>query len=357
MSESTQAPEPYTALALQVSTDSVNAISDPAETRRVMMENIRRIGAKLRSSKGFVRQYNGTDVRLVVLPEYFLTGFPMGEDVPTWVAKACLDPQGAEYEALAALAESADVFLCGNVYETDPHFPDLYFQCCFLIDPAGHTVLRYRRLISLFAPSPCDLWQKYLDLYGMDGVFPVADTEIGRIAAVASEEILYPEVARCLVMRGAEVLLHPTSEVGSPLLTPKAVAKRARALENMAYVVSANSASLERIPFPAASTSGMSTVIDYYGNVLCEANSGGESMVAHALINLKSLREARRRTGLTNMVSRLPLQVFAESYRDIVFRPCNRLAQPDGGYRIPDPGEMTTWQEEDIQSLVRRGLL
>jgi predicted amidohydrolase len=357
MSDAVHTPEPYSALALQVSTDCVNAVSDPAEARRMMMTSLRRIGAKLRSSKGFVRQYNGTEVKLVVLPEYFLSGFPMGEDVPTWIAKACLDPDGAEYDALAELAQSAGVFLCGNVYETDPNFPDLYFQCCFVIDPAGHVVLRYRRLISLYAPSPCDLWQKYLDLYGLDAVFPVADTEIGRLAAIASEEILYPEVARCLLMRGAEVFLHPTSEVGSPLLTPKAVARRARAIENMAYVVSSNSASLDQIPFPAASTSGMSTVIDYHGNVLCEANPGGESMVAHALINLKSLREARRRTGLTNMVSRLPLQVFAESYASTVFRPCNRLATPEGGYRVPTRGEMNAWQEEDIEGLSGRGLI
>ncbi len=357
MSDTAPTPEPYSALALQVSTDCVNAVSDPADARRMMMASIKRIGAKLRSSKGFVRQYNGTDVKLVVLPEYFLSGFPMGEDVPTWIAKACLDPQGAEYDALAELAQSANVFLCGNVYETDPNFPDLYFQCCFVIDPMGHTVLRYRRLISLYAPSPCDLWQKYLDIYGMEGVFPVADTEIGRLGAIASEEILYPEVARCLLMRGAEVLLHPTSEVGSPQLTPKEIAKRARAIENMAYVVSTNSASLDQIPFPAASTSGMSKVVDYHGQVLSEANPGGESMVAHGLINIGSLRAARRRTGLTNMVSRLPLQVFAESYRDIVFRPCGRLGQPDGSYRVPGRGEMTAWQEADIAELVKRGLL
>jgi predicted amidohydrolase len=357
MSDTAQAPAAYSALALQVSTDCVNAVRDPADARRMMMASIQRIGAKLRSSKGFVQQYNGTEVKLVVLPEYFLSGFPMGEDVPTWIAKACLDPQGAEYDALAQIAQSANVFLAGNVYETDANFPDLYFQCCFIIDPLGHTVLRYRRLISLYAPSPCDLWSRYLDLYGMEGVFPVADTEIGRLAAIASEEILYPEVARCLLLRGAEVFVHPTSEVGSPQLTPKEIAKRARAIENMAYVVSANSASLDQIPFPAASTSGMSKVIDYYGNVLSEANPGGESMVSHALINLQSLRATRRRTGLTNMVSRLPLQVFAESYRDIVFRGCGRLSQPDGSYRVPTRGEMNAWQEADIEELTRRGLI
>ena len=56
---------------------------------------------------------------------------------------------------------------------------------------------------------------------------------------------------------GAEILLHPTSEVGAPALTPKHICKRARAVENMAYVVSANSAGIQGTPVPAASTDGM----------------------------------------------------------------------------------------------------
>jgi len=354
---SDRAPEPYSALALQVRTRSVNAAADAADARRMMRESIDHVGARVRSSKAFVRQYNGTDVRLVVLPGYFLTGFPMGESVAAWQARAAVAPDGPEYEALAAIAQANDIHLCGNVYETDAHFPDFYFQTCFIIGPSGDTVLRYRRLISLYAPAPYDVWDRFLERYGLEGVFPVADTPIGRLAAVASEEILYPEVARCLMLRGAELFVHPTSEVGSPQLTPKAIARRARASENIAYVVSANTASLDAIPWPAASTSGMSTVVDFHGHVLAEANPGGESMVAHALIELESLRAARRRSGLTNTLSRLPLQAFAETYRDRVVRPPNRLLDAQGRPRAPERGEMNAWQEADIAQLARRGLI
>lgn len=355
MSEQVPAPAAYTALALQVRTRSVNASTSVEDARATMRSSIDHIGARVRSSKAFVQQYNGTDVRLVVLPEYCLTGFPMGESIADWQAKAALDPAGPEYEALAAIAWANDVFLCGNVYETDEHFPGFYFQACFVIAPSGDTVLRYRRLISLYAPAPYDVWDRFLDRYGLDGVFPVADTEIGRLAAIASEEILYPEIARCLMLRGAEVFLHPTSEVGSPRPTPKAIARQARAVENLAYVVSSNTAALDEIPFPAASTSGMSAVIDPHGHVLAEANPGGESMVAHALVELRALREARRRTGLTNTISRLPLQAFADTYRDHVVRPANRLLDADGQAVTPERGQMGAWQAEDIAALAARG--
>ena len=111
--------------------------------------------------------------------------------------------------------------------------------------------LRYRRLISMFAPTPHDVWEEYLDVYGLEGVYSPSPTPtLGRLAAVASEEILYPEVARCLAMRGAEVLLHPSSEASSPRPMPKEIAKVARAIENMAYVVSANSAGIGGIAIP-----------------------------------------------------------------------------------------------------------
>ena len=211
-------------------------------------------------------------------------------------------------------------------------------------------------MISLSGPTPYDVWDKYLDLYGLDGVFPVADTPIGRLAAIASEEILYPELARCHAMRGAEVFVHPTSEAGMPQDSIKEIARRARALENLAYVVSANSGALEDIPIPAESTTGMSKVVDYHGHVMVEAMPGGESMVANATIDLPALRDARRRTGLINMLSRQPFQAYAESYAGIEFQPANRSLN-NGSVVTPERGDFVAWQQQNIDKLAKLGLI
>ena len=255
------------------------------------------------------------------------------------------------------IAAESDVYLAGNAYEVDPRFPDLYFQCCFIIAPSRETVLRYRRMISLSGPTPYDVWERYLEIYGIEGVFPVADTPIGRLAAIASEEIQYPEIARCHAMRGAEIFVHPTSEAGSPSFSTKELARRARAAENLAYVVSANSAALTHIPIPAESTTGMSKVVDYQGHILGEAFPGGESMVAYGTIDLAALRACRRKTGLTNVLVRQPFQAYAESYRQQVFRPANLLLGADGAPRIPERGEFSKWQRADIERLARSHLI
>ena len=348
------APERYAALALQVATDCINDCPDRATARARMAASIQRVGAAVAASKGFIRQFSGIEVKLVVLPEYFLTGFPLGESIPAWRDKAALAIDGPEYAALADIATKSQVWLAGNAYEVDPHFPELYFQTCFVIAPSRETVLRYRRMISLSGPSPYDVWDRYLEIHGLDGVFPVADTPIGRIAAIASEEILYPEIARMGAMRGAEIFIHPSSEVGSPSVAPKELGRRARAVENMAYVVSANSAALNNIPIPAESTTGMSKVVEYMGQILAEASPGGESMVAYATIDLGALRACRRKTGLSNVLSRQPYQAYADSYRDTVFRPANLLLDA-GKPRVPERREFTEWQRADIERLARAG--
>jgi predicted amidohydrolase len=92
-----------------------------------------------------------------------------------------------------------------------------------------------------------------------------------------------------------------TSEVGSPLATPKNIAKQARAYESMVYVVSANSAGIADIVFPSASTDGGSKVVDFHGSILAEADLG-ESMCGNAEVDISALRAARVRPGMSNIM-------------------------------------------------------
>ena len=253
-------------------------------------------------------------------------------------------------------ARAADVFLAGNAYERDPNFPGLYFQTSFLIEPSGKLVLRYRRLVSLFAPSPYDVWDRYVSIYGLDGVFPVADTELGRIAAIASEEILYPDIARALALRGAEVLLHSSSEIATPILSPKNIAKQARAIENLAYVVSANSAGIEGIAIPKASTDGSSKIIDYRGLVLAEAGYG-ESMAAYAEIDIAGLRRYRRRPGMGNILSRQPLALWRDALEGHDVQPRNTLTGTAGETLTPDRSFYADRQRQAIAHLADKGII
>lgn len=336
-------PQIYKALALQTECKAVNRCTSREESRPIMHGSIKRIRGQIFSGKAF----HGPDLKLVCLPEYFLTGFPAGETVQDWQRKAAIDIGGAEYEALGKLAMDAEIYLAGNAYENDPHFPEIYFQSSFIIAPSGDVVLRYRRLISMYAPSPYDVWGKYLEHYSEDDVFPVIDTPLGRLAALASEEILYPEVTRILAAKGAEVLMHPTSEAASTQMSPKNVAKLARAQENGIYVISANSAGITGTGLAAMSTDARSQIVDDRGIILAET-PGGESITACADIDIGALRYRRSRVSMDNRLARQPMELYAREFAKFDIHPSGSLGD---GAKAPKKDFYRSRQESVISKL------
>lgn len=350
------APEPFAAVAMQLTARSLFTLAKD-EARAAMLAHIGELETRIRTAAIFIAQYGGDPVKLAVLPEYLFTSYPGPESIADFADKVGWDADGREYEALGRVAQTLGLHIAGNAYERDAAFPDFYFQTSFLVAPSGNVVLRYRRLLSMFAPSPHDLWDAYLDRYGLDGVFPVADTGIGRIAAIASEEILYPEIARVLALRGAEVFVHSSSEIGSPLATPKDIAKQARAFENGAYVVSANTAGIANAGLPLASADGGSRVIDYRGKVLAQS-LGGETFTAFATLDLAALRKARRTPAMINSLARQRPGLFAQAFAASAeaFHQANGMIA-DGRPAVPERDYFHRAQEAVIARLAKAGII
>ena len=344
-----ETPKIYKALALQTECAAVNACASKEDARIVMKASLSRIRGQLFSALAF----HGSDLKLAVLPEYFLTSFPAGESAAEWREKACIEMDGEIYGAIGKMAAETGLCLAGNAYERDPHFPALYFQASFIFAPDGKLILRYRRLISMYAPSPYDVMDKYLELYGADDLFPVVDTPLGRLSALASEEILYPEITRLLAAKGAEVLIHPTSEASSTLMSPKNVAKIARAQENLMYVVSANTAGITGSGLAPYSTDTRSQIVDDRGLILAET-PGGESITACADIDIGALRYRRRRVGMDNRLARQPMALYAEHFARHVIHPSQSLGD---GSNAPKKDFYKKRQEDVIAKLVKAGII
>lgn len=310
----------YRALSLQTRVETIHNLPDVVSARELMHRTIDRIGGEVAAAVA----WTGGDLRLVVLPEACLTGPAIGDPVSEWTAKAAIDIDGPEYERLGEIASSHHLFLAGTAFERDENFPDLNFHTCFIVAPDGKVVLRYRRLHSLDTPTPYDVWDRYLEIYGYAGVFPVAVTEIGVLAAIAGDEILHPEVARALVMRGAEVFVHPTAQANDQTAATHDVCAMARAVENMACIVSANAGGVQGGPRPGDSINGGSKIVDHRGVVLARAGVGA-TMTCSAEIDLGALRRFRTRPGADNLLAGQRFALFAEGYRTLEHYPPNTL--------------------------------
>ncbi len=346
-------PTAYIAVALQRRTHVVNGMSR-AEARESIWRSVRNVDREIRAAL----EFHGKEARLFLLPEFSFTGFALFESIRGFADLAALDPDGPEYQHLQETAQRHRIFLGGHAYETDPHFPGLFFAATWLINPSGDLVLRYRRLHSTRTPSPYDVWDEYLEHYGIDKVFPVADTELGKIASIPCGEILFPELSRALALRGAEVLLHPTSDTSGIEPDPFHIAVRARAQENLMYVVSSNAAASVGLTGNENATNGLSEIVDYEGRLLRRASTG-ESQQAAAEIDIAALRRARSRPTPINLLVLTTTRLWAEEYGryDGVTGMPNTLRAEVREKAIDNPNFHKDKEQRTIEQFRRAGII
>ncbi|HEY8172366.1 MAG TPA: carbon-nitrogen hydrolase family protein, partial [Dehalococcoidia bacterium] len=131
---------------------------------------------------------------------------------------------------------------------------------------------------------------------------PVAHTHVGRVGLIIAAEGFVPEVARSLMLRGAELLLWSADTPGSALR----VFARTRAEENRVYVACA----------AAASADGGALIVDPAGTVLAEALEGRTLAVA-ATMN-RALTQIKARAPGTDVVRNRQPGAYAALTRQTV---------------------------------------
>lgn len=328
---------PWTATMLHVPTFSVAKAADRAEATALRLARI----ADLHAMVGAALAEEASD--LVLLPEFAVAH---AEDNLIGVA----DGEGPEVDRLSAIAQAHGILLCAMLYVTDRRFPGRYFNASYLFDDNGDVLARYYRLITNHASSPHDLWQEYLDVAGMDAVFPVARTRLGAIAMLSSMEIMYPELARIAMLRGAETLLHLTAYSGDGL----AYMNRARAHENMLYLLSASATS-------DAVTPGMQAMsaVDWRGRLIGRGSQDAPYR-SWATVDVEQLRTARATpldADYVNLLSRLRTEPFRGHYDGLTLFPPDPY--PHG--RSPDAKITPETDPEGIAAAIanmrRSGLL
>ncbi|MDP9238594.1 MAG: carbon-nitrogen hydrolase family protein [Chloroflexota bacterium] len=124
-----------------------------------------------------------------------------------------------------------------------------------------------------------------------DEVCPVVHTPVGRVGLLAGAEGFVPEVARSLMLRGAEILLWSTDDPPSPM----EMFVRTRADENRVFVASA----------AAPSANGASMIADPTGAVIAIALEGEQLAVA-ADVNRAMSHLKQRAPGTDVVRNRLP---------------------------------------------------
>jgi predicted amidohydrolase len=216
----------------------------------------------LDKAESFVAEAARRGAKLVVLPEVFLWRGPTEEEVS--IAE---DIPGPATERLAALCRKLGVYLVAGSILERPGDGERVYNTSVLIDDAGEIKARYRK-VHLFD----------IDLHGAVSVresdtrrggdaVVSAPTPLGVIALSVCYDLRFPELYRRAALGGAEIVAIPSAFTVPTGAAHWEVLVRARAIENLVYVIAANQIGAgSSVP-----SYGNSMIVDPWGKPLARA--------------------------------------------------------------------------------------
>jgi len=156
----------------------------------------------------------------------------------------------------------------------------VYFNSLAMIDSDGTILGLYRK--SHIPTGEC-YEEKFYFSEGDTG-FKVFNTQAGRIGAAICWDQWFPEVARIMTLKGAQLLCYPTA-IGSEPVLPKDSkdhwqnAMKGHAASNIIPVMAANRVGEEKAGNSSMTFFGSSFVSDEYGNLLSSLDRKEEKLL------------------------------------------------------------------------------
>ena len=216
------------------------------------------------------------EVQIAILPELWTVGFFSFDQ---YAASASPIP-GPVSEQLGSAARELKIWLhAGSIVERSA---EGLHNTSLLFDPTGKLVATYRK-VHLFG------FESEEGTLLKPGSQPrLVKTPLGALGLSTCYDLRFPELYRFMSKDGAEIFL-VTSAWPYPRLEHWLVLNRARAIENLAYVVACNAAGHTR----GKTLLGNSLVVDPWGTPI--ARAGGGEQVLYASLDPELLHDVRSR--------------------------------------------------------------
>lgn len=300
-------------------------------------------------------------VRLVAFSEAALQGFydeMTNMDTIEYCQKIAITIPGEETDVLAKKAKQYGIYIIACAKALEPELiKDRFFNTAFIISPEGKVIHKHRktRVFSIeHSTTPFDIWDRWVEKMGdsIEALYPVTETELGKIGTIICYETRFPETARALAVNGAEIIYKTSLSTLHTFRDYFEIQNRARAIDNCCFIIAPNIGPYYRDPDATQPTSpvggGQSMIVDYLGRILGIAPTIEASYVISP-INVNEMRQYR----IESYFSMLPhlIEPWGKIYQKAVWPKNLYLESPP-----MDHQKTMNHYREILQRLIEKGI-
>ena len=228
----------------------------------VQQKNTADIPANIQKLQDNIRKAAAMGAELVVLQELH-NGLYFCQTENTELFNQAEPIPGPSTETFGKLAKELGIVVVLSLFER--RAPGLYHNTAVVLEKDGSIAGKYRKM---HIPDDPAYYEKFYFTPGDLGFEPI-DTSVGRLGVLVCWDQWYPEAARLMAMRGAEMLIYPTAigwestdtdEEKKRQLNAWITVQRGHAVANGLPVITVNRTGHEADP------SGQTNGIQFWGN-------------------------------------------------------------------------------------------
>ena len=226
-------------------------------------------GKNIEKAEHLIRQAAGKGAQVILPQELFSTLYFCQNQKPMDLALARNTADNPLLKRMSRLADELSVVLPVSFFEKANK---AYFNSVMMIDADGKHLGLYRKS---HIPNDPGYWEKFCFSPGDTG-FRVWETKYCKVGVGICWDQWFPEAARIMALKGADVIMYPTAIGSEPAYDMDTAdhwrtVMRGHAAANMVPVCASNRVGLEK---------GESTEITFYGSSFIAGPDG--SVVAEA---------------------------------------------------------------------------
>jgi nitrilase len=235
----------------------------------LQMTSCANVARNLAVASNLLEQARARGARIAVLPENFAY---MGAGPADKLAAAEPHGSGPIQDFLAQRARSLGLWIVGGTLPLQVPGEERVAAACHVYDDAGREVARYDK-IHLFDVDVPGKTESHRESRGVrPGSQAVTlDTPAGRLGLAVCYDVRFPELFRELLSQGAEWFTLPSAFTVPTGLAHWELLLRARAVENLCYLVAPAQAGFHE---NGRETHGDSMIVEPWGRVLARLPRG-----------------------------------------------------------------------------------